>query len=225
MGHWQGDAVIFDLDGVLIDANSVYERHWQAWAARHGVPFEHILAVHHGRPAAQTVEIVAPHLDPAHEAAAYNRSLMEDTDLDGVLALPGVSKLLGSLPGDRWAIATSAPRPVALARLQYLRLPRPDVLVTADDVARGKPAPDPYLLAARLLGYPPARCMVIEDAPAGVEAAAAAGAFVVAVATTHRQQDLQAADAVVAQPADVTVNPNTSGLSVEWPAAANKPAG
>lgn len=225
MGHWQGDAIIFDLDGVLIDANSIYERHWQSWAERNAVPFEDILAVHHGRPAAQTVELVAPHLDPSREAAAYNQGLMEDTDFDGVLALPGVADLLGSLPVDRWAIATSAPRAVAVARLDYLGLPTPPVLVAADDVARGKPAPDPYLLAARSLGYDPQRCLVVEDAPAGIEAAAAARAYVLAVATTHRQRDLQAADAVVAQPADVTVRPNVDGLIVEWPMSADESAG
>lgn len=217
MGHWQGDAIIFDLDGVLIDANSVYERHWQAWAERNAVPFEHILAVHHGRPAAGTVAIVAPHLNPQREAAEYNRSLLADTDQGGVLAYPGVAELLGSLPSDRWAIATSAPRQVALARLEYVGLPQPDVLVGADDVARGKPAPDPYLLAARRLGYPPAQCMVIEDAPAGIEAAVAAGAFVLAVATTHQQEDLGPAGAVVAQPADIAVRAEAHTMTVEWP--------
>ena len=217
MGYWQGDAIIFDLDGVLIDANSVYERHWQTWAARHGVPFEDILAVHHGRPAAQTVEIVAPHLDPAREAAAYNQGLMEDTDLVGVVAFPGVAKLLGSLRVERWAIATSAPQPVALARLGYLGLPQPGVLVTADDVARGKPEPDPYLVAARGLGYPPQQCLVVEDAPAGIKAAAAAGAFVLAVTTTHPPEQLDGANGLAARLADIAVVADGGGLRVAWP--------
>jgi len=217
MAYWQGDAIIFDLDGVLIDANSVYERHWQAWAARHGVPFEDILAVHHGRPAAQTVEIVAPHLDPAREAAAYNQGLMEDTDLDGVLAFPGVARLLGSLPVDRWAIATSAPQPVAIARLGHLALLQPDVLVTMDDVARGKPEPDPYLVAARGLGYPPQQCLVVEDAPAGIKAAAAAGAFVLAVTTTHTPEQLDGANGLASRLADIAVVADGGGLRVAWP--------
>ena len=178
-----------------------------------------ILAVHHGRPAAQTVELVAPHLDPAHEAAAYNRGLMADTDLDGVRALPGVAELLGSLPANRWAIATSAPRSVALARLGHVGLPEPAVLVTVDDVARGKPEPDPYLLAARRLGYPPQQCLVVEDAPAGIKAAATAGAYVVAVTTTHEARALQGANSVVAQPADLRVQPAASGLSIAWRSA------
>ena len=216
MGQWRGDAIIFDLDGVLIDANSVYERHWQVWAKRHQVPFEDILAVHHGRPAAGTVAMVAPHLDPQREAAEYNRSLLEDTDQSGVLAFPGVGGLLASLPADRWAIATSAPQPVAAARLGHLDLPQPAVLITADDVVRGKPDPDPYLLAARGLGHPPQRCLVVEDAPAGIEAAAAAGAFVLAVATTHEDHALQEADALVTHLSNLTVQPEASGLTVLW---------
>jgi len=217
MGQWQGGAIIFDLDGVLIDANSVYERHWQVWAERNQVPFGDILAVHHGRPAAGTVAIVAPHLNPQREADEYNRSLLADTDQSGVLAYPGVVELLGSLPTDRWAIATSAPHQVAVARLGHLELPQPDVLVGADEVARGKPNPDPYLLAARGLGYVPQQCLVVEDAPAGIEAAAAAGAFVVAVATTHPGHALQEADAIVARLSDLNVRSDTDGLIVEWP--------
>lgn len=219
MGQWQGDAIIFDLDGVLIDANSVYERHWKVWADQHQVPFAEILGVHHGRPAAGTVEIVAPHLDPQHEAAEYNRRLLEDTDQSGVLTFPGVVGLLASLPEDRWAIATSAPQPVAVARLGHLDLPQPEVLVTADDVVRGKPDPDPYLLAARGLGHPPQRCLVVEDAPAGIEAAAAAGAFVLAVATTHEVDALRGADAIVARLPDLTIRLETDGLTVMWPTA------
>jgi sugar-phosphatase len=217
MAEWSGDAIIFDLDGVLIDANSVYERHWQAWAERNQVPFADILAVHHGRPAAQTVEIVAPHLDPQREAADYNRSLLADTDLTGVLAFPGVAKLLSSLPADRWAIATSAPLPVAIARLGHLALPQPDVLVTADDVARGKPEPDPYLMAARGLGYPPQQCLVIEDAPAGIKAATAAGTFVLAVTTTHGSGELNGANGLAARLVDITVGVDANGVRVAWP--------
>jgi sugar-phosphatase len=217
MGRWQGDAIIFDLDGVLIDATSVYERHWQTWAERNHVPFAAILAVHHGRPAAQTVELVAPHLDPHREAAAYNQALMHDTDLDGVRAFPGAEDLLTTLPADRWAIATSAPSSVARARLQHVGLPRPPVLVTADDVARGKPDPAPYRLAAQQLGFGPERCLVVEDAPAGVEAGAAAGAFVLVVTTTHQPPDLQQASAVVSLLSDLRVTPGAGGLMAKWP--------
>jgi sugar-phosphatase len=217
MAEWSGQAIIFDLDGVLIDANSVYERHWQAWAERNRVPFADILAVHHGRPAAQTVEIVAPHLDPQREAAEYNRTLLTDTDLSGVLAFPGVAELLRSLPADRWAIATSAPQPVAMARLGHLALLHPNVLVTTDDVARGKPEPDPYLLAARGLGYPPQQCLVVEDAPAGIKAAAAAGAFVLAVTTTHTPEQLDGANGLASRLADIAVVADGGGLRVAWP--------
>jgi sugar-phosphatase len=151
---------------------------------------------------------------------------MDDTDLDGVRAFPGVAGLLTSLPAGRWAIATSAPYSVAQARLRHVALPTPDVLVTADDVELGKPDPEPYVLAAQRLGRLTARCLVMEDAPAGIEAGAAAGAFVLAVATTHRPADLRGADAVVAQPADITVTPGADGLTAQWPSMATpSPAG
>lgn len=216
MGHWQGAAIIFDLDGVLIDADAVYERHWKRWAERHGVAFENVLAVHHGRPAFQTVEAVAPHLDAAAEADSYNRGLLADPDLSGVVAYPGAHDLVASLPEDRWAIATSATRDIATARLSYLELPEPGVFVTADDVARGKPEPDPYLLAATRLGFEPRRCVVIEDAPAGIAAARAAGAFVVAVTTTTSPDRLDAADGIIAALGDLAVTWDASLLRVSF---------
>ena len=217
MGHWQGDAIIFDLDGVLIDADAVYERHWKQWAERRGVAFDAVLAVHHGRPAVQTVELVAPHLDAVAEAARYNRHLLEDTDMSGVVAYPGALDLLTSLPKDRWAIATSATRDVAMSRLEFLGLPIPAAFVTADDVARGKPAPDPYLLAAERLGWEPSRCLVIEDAPAGITAAKAAGTSVLAVTTTNAFESLGDADAVITGLTTIAVEIAPTRLKARWP--------
>ncbi|NND08478.1 MAG: HAD-IA family hydrolase [Saprospiraceae bacterium] len=183
-------AIIFDLDGVLIDAELIYRRHWQNWAARHEVSFDHILKVHHGSPALRTMEMVAPHLDAISESRQFNRQLEGDMDMEGTFAFPGVEDVLSSLPVDRWAITTSAPRKIALARLAYLDLPTPAVLVAPEDVLRGKPAPDPYLKAAKELGFAAEDCLVIEDAPAGIEGALAARTQVLALATTHKQDDL-----------------------------------
>lgn len=190
-------AVIFDLDGVLIDSDFIYERHWKRWAKQQNVSFEHILAIHHGRPAIRTMEIVAPHLDLEHEARLFNATLASDMNVDGVVAYDGSASLLDGLPLDRWAIATSAPRAIAVARLTYLGLPLPPVCITSDDVTRGKPAPDPYVFAARGLGQDPAGCMVVEDAPAGITSAKAAGARVIAISSTNPPDALRDADAIV----------------------------
>lgn len=211
------DAVLFDLDGVLMDSNPIYERHWQRWADRRGVSFEHIAAIHHGRPAVRTIGVVVPHLDAEREARQFNVDLEADMTMDGLLAYDGAEALLRSLPSDRWAIATSAPRAFALAGLRYLNLPMPKVLVTVDDVIDGKPAPDPYLQAAAGLGRAPARCLVIEDAPAGIEAARAAGARVIAVSSTNPLEALRAADAVVSRLTDLEMSAGDGGVRVYWP--------
>ncbi len=211
------EAVVFDLDGVLIDSDPIYDRHWQRWAQRQNVSFEHIAAIHHGRPAIRTMDLVAPHLDAERESRQFNADLTADLNMDGLRAFDGAEALLESLPSDRWAIATSAPRKVALSRLQHLGLPMPSVLVTVDDVVHGKPAPDAYLQAAEGLGRSPARCLVIEDAPAGIEAAKAAGARVIAIASTNPPEALQKADVIVPRLSDLEMTAGEAGLQVQWP--------
>jgi sugar-phosphatase len=191
------DAVLSDMDGVLIDTGGVYDRHWAAWAEQHGIDPAHIVGQHHGRPAVLTVELMAPHLDAVAEARRFNDGLAADESAAGVLALPGAMAMAAALPRDRWAICTSAPRTMAERWLTHIGIACPTILVTVDDVARGKPAPDPYLRAAELLGRDPGRCLVIEDAPTGITAGKAAGAQVVAVQTTFGVADLRAADHVV----------------------------
>jgi sugar-phosphatase len=150
------DAILFDLDGVLIDSLACIERHWQQWATRHGLDMAEVMRVAHGRKTDETIRLVAPQLDAAEEARQLEAS--EANDTRGVLRVEGALTLLNSLPADSWAIATSGTRPVALTRLKHSGLPLPRVLVTADDVVRGKPDPEPYLMAARRLGIPPERC-------------------------------------------------------------------
>jgi sugar-phosphatase len=189
------DAVIFDMDGVVIDSGDVYAKHWRSWGQQHGIDFDTQIAhVHPGRPPMDTVRVVAPHLDAEAESRAFNDALEADDGDDSISAMPGAVALLTSLPDGRWTIATSAFRDIAKAWLRHVGLPVPAALVTVDDVEHGKPSPDPYLRAAELLGVDPARCLVVEDAPAGVQAAKAAGATVLALGTTHDYGDLQAAD-------------------------------
>ena len=189
------DAMIFDMDGVVIDSGDVYAKHWRQWGDRHGIDFDSQIAhVHPGRPPEDTVRVVAPHLDAVAESVAFNDRLDADDGQDAIEALPGAAALLARLPADRWTIATSAFRGVAVVWLAHCGLPVPPALVTVDDIENGKPSPDPYLRAAELLGVDPARCLVVEDAPAGVQAAKAAGATVLALRTTHPREDLESAD-------------------------------
>ena len=210
-------AVLFDFDGVLVDSNAISERQMRVWAERHGVPFARIAAIHHGRPTLETVRLVAPHLDVEAEARLIERAETEDTE--GLVAFAGAARLLSGLPAGRWAIVTSGTRRLATTRLAHVGLRRPDVLVTADDVRRGKPAPDPYLVAAERLGVAPERCVVVEDAPAGVAAARAAGARVIAVASTMAPAALTDADVIVARLDDLGVEVERGALVLTWRAA------
>lgn len=209
-------AILFDLDGTLIDTGGLYERHWRTWAAARGIDPDPIVALHFGRAAAETIRLVAPDLDAVAEAASYNVELARDPDSSGVQVIDGASRLLTSLPADRWAIVTSATRIMVERWLPALGLPMPRVLVSVDDIARGKPAPDPYLRAAELLGHDPAHCLVVEDAPAGIAAGTAAGAVVLAVGSTHALADLAGADIVVAALADLAVTATNEVLTVSW---------
>jgi sugar-phosphatase len=189
------DAILFDLDGVLIDSSACMIRHWGQWAKHHGLDLSVIMQVAHGIRTVETIQLVAPHLHAEEEARRF--TAIEVNDMEDVIAMEGASQLLHSLPSGNWAIVTSGGRELATARLRHTGLPIPDVLVTADDIAHGKPAPEPYLLAAKRLGIWNDRCLVVEDAPAGIEAALSAGMRVIAVRTTHPRQDLRSANAIV----------------------------
>lgn len=206
-------AIIFDLDGVLVDSNPIVERHWKRWAEHHRLPYDPIARTHHGRPTVEIIRQVAPHLDAEAEARAKETAEADDTD--GLTAYDGAADLLAGLPTGRWGIATSGTRRTASFRLRYVGLIEPAILVTADDVARGKPAPDPYLLAAERLGVEPGDCMVVEDAPAGVAAARAAGARVIGVASTSAAAALADADAVADRLSALRIGTSNDRLVVE----------
>ncbi len=182
------DAILFDLDGVLIDSRICIVRHWREWARQHSLDPAAIMRVAHGMRTVETMQLVAPHLDAEKETERF--TAYEVVDTEGVVAIEGASKLLNGLPQDAWAIVTSGSKELAMARLRRAGLPMPRTLITADDVKQGKPAPEPYLVAAKRLGIAPSRCMVVEDAPAGIEAARAAGMQVIAMTTTHSREQL-----------------------------------
>ena len=181
-------AVISDFDGVLADSSASIRRAWARWGERHGIDGAAIQAANHGRPSRAVVaEHVAPELVDAESAWVLEA---EVADTGGVVAYPGAAEVL-ALPVV--AIATSCEAPLARVRLAAAGLEPPEVLVTSDQVAHGKPAPDLYLLAAERLGVDPAGCLVIEDAPSGIAAGRAAGMTVWAVTTTHAPPELQQA--------------------------------
>jgi sugar-phosphatase len=202
-------ALLFDLDGVLVDSAEVVERTWRRWAARHGLDPAEVVHVAHGRRTIETVRLLAPHLAADDEVAALAAS--ESTETDGVYEVPGARELLASLPADRWAIVTSGIRPVAELRIRHTGLPTPRVLVTADQVRHGKPHPEGYLTAAERLGVDPARCVVVEDTPPGIEAAHAGGMRVIAVASTYPAEALARADVVVPALGSLRVDAQASG--------------
>ena len=197
----QTKAILFDMDGVLIDSAPAVERVWHKWAIQHGVDPAHAIQQAHGRRSVETIRAVAPYMDAEQENMKVEQ--MEIEDKEGVTALAGAAKMLRELPPDRFAIVTSATRPLAVARLGYAGLVLPKYMVTADDVVNGKPSPEPYLNGAALLGVAPADCLVFEDTPAGVAAARAAGMRVVALGNTYPAHELQEADARVNSLLDV----------------------
>jgi HAD superfamily hydrolase (TIGR01509 family) len=183
-----GSAILFDMDGTLIDSTLCVERQWRRWAQRHGLDAEKILAVAHGRRNAETIRDVAPHLATTEELARFDEE--ELTDSDGILAVPGAAELLAGLPEAAWAVVTSASRRLAEVRLAAAGLPVPKILVSAGDVTEGKPDPQGYLLAAQLIKAAPSLCLVVEDTPSGLEAARAAGMPSLGITTTYRCDQL-----------------------------------
>jgi len=187
------DGLLFDLDGVLVDSNAAIERVWSKWALAHGYDPDEMVRLAHGRPSLDTVRELMPDGDFEAENRAILQGEIDDTE--GVVAMPGARDLLNSLPPDRWAIVTSCSRPLAEVRLKTAGLPAPHKLQTSDDIRRGKPDPEPYLKGAALLGIRADKCVVFEDAPAGIRSGKAAGATVIALPTTSPEYELEQAGA------------------------------
>ena len=210
-------AILFDLDGVLVDSRACVELIWRDWAARRGRDAEPFLRVAHGRRTSDTFRLVAPDLDATAEAAVLDA--MEEGERRGLLPVPGAAALIQPLSERQWAVVTSGSRAVATLRLQAVGLPRPRVFVTAEDVSAGKPDPQGYRLAASRLGVTPGDCIVVEDSPPGVAAGKAAGMRVLAVLSTHAAPALAAADARLNTLAHLKLRPAGPGsttLGVEF---------
>jgi sugar-phosphatase len=189
------NAILFDLDGVLLDSTPSGSRIWTAWANQHHLDPAYVVHIGHGRPTVETVRLVAPHLDAPHQAELIEQA--EIADVAGLEVLPGARALLAALPPDRYTIVTSGGRRLATTRLHAVGLPIPPTMITASDITRGKPDPQPYLAGAAALGFDPRTCLVFEDAPSGIRAAHAAGATVIALPTTYPQNELSTADLII----------------------------
>ncbi|HYW37059.1 MAG TPA: HAD family hydrolase [Terriglobales bacterium] len=207
-------ALLFDLDGVLIDSTPAVARVWQRWAVEHGFDPEKVVRIAHGRPSRTTIRELLPNTDIDREDREVERREIED--LDGVVLLPGARQLLNILPPERWTVATSCTRPLAEVRLRAAGLPIPKTMITSSDVKIGKPDPEPYLKAAAKLGFAASDCIVVEDAPAGVRAGKAAGARVIAFLTTMTRRNLEdsGADWIVQNCADITASNDDDGFQL-----------
>jgi sugar-phosphatase len=200
--------ILFDLDGVLVDSTRAVDREWRAWAQRKGIDGDAVMAIAHGVRTLEVIRQVAPHLDAEAEAAAIEDEEAHDPD---VVAMPGALDLLRSIPDRRWGVVTSGSRLLASARMRFCGLPVPEVLVTADDVTNGKPHPEPYLKGAEWMGVTPAECLVIEDAPAGIESARTGGMKVIGLASTYAADALRHAHATIGRLDQIQVTSNGAG--------------
>jgi mannitol-1-/sugar-/sorbitol-6-phosphatase len=203
MPVFQCSAILFDLDGVLVDSTRAVTRQYRRWSEENGLDPEKVLRIGHGVRTVEVVRAVAPHLNPETEMRKIEQREAEDRD--GVAVMPGAADLIRSLPLDRWCVVTSGTLRLATARLTLANLPIPCVFVTAEDVDKGKPDPAPYLKGAALLGFDRAECLVIEDAPAGIQSAHAGGMKVIAITSTFPADKLQDADVVVQKLSQICV--------------------
>ena len=203
-------AILFDLDGVLVDSTRSVDRQWRAWAQQKGVDGDKVMAIAHGVRTIEVIRAVAPHLDA--DAEVWELENREADDQEGVDIMPGAIELVRSIPEGRWGVVTSGTRLLASARLRFGGLPVPKILVTAEDVANGKPHPEPYLKGAERMGVKPADCLVIEDAPAGIQAAHAGGMKVVGITSTYAAAKLKEADFVVQRLLQIQVAVNGTGV-------------
>lgn len=196
-------AILFDLDGVLVNSAECVERTWREWSARHRLNAEEVIGIAHGRRTLETVRAVAPDLDAEAEVAELEAK--EALTSDGVYEIEGARELITQLPQDKWAIVTSGTRVIAEFRLQHVGIPSPRVMVCADEISNGKPHPEGYLSAAKRLRVAPSDCVVIEDTPPGVEAAHNAQMRVIAVAATYPRDQLANADLIVERLMDLRI--------------------
>ncbi|HXE08581.1 MAG TPA: HAD-IA family hydrolase [Acidobacteriaceae bacterium] len=209
--------LLFDMDGILVSSIGGVERSWQQWCRRYGIPNPDAFQVPHGKRAVDILRMLKPEFNDAQVAEGL-RAIedFEIADTADLAVLPGADRMLQSLPPDRWAVVTSATQRVMLGRLAAAGLPLPERIISGDMVERGKPDPEPYRRGAELLGFAPAECIVVEDAPSGVGAGIAAGCRVLAVLGTHEPDELCEATWIAESLERVGIAINAGGLSLQF---------
>jgi mannitol-1-/sugar-/sorbitol-6-phosphatase len=200
------------MDGILISSLGSVERSWAAWAKMRGLEPGAALSVAHGRRAIETVALLRPDLDSEAELKVIED--LEIADNEGLRVLPGVLELLAALPAERWTVVTSATERLARVRMAAGGIPAPERLVTANQVTRGKPHPEPFLAGAALLGFQPEVCVVFEDSSSGAQAGRAAGCTVIATTFSHPVERLDAAHYLVNDLTSVKVESTSGGLEL-----------
>jgi sugar-phosphatase len=208
-------ALLFDMDGVLVDSKAVIERVLHRWAVRRGLDPEAVRHLPHGQKTRDTIAAFAPQLNIAEEVAWLDAE--EERDLEGITAIRGAEGLLAELAPNEWAVVTSSGRELARRRLAAAGLPLPLTLISGDMVTQGKPAPEGYLLAAQRLGRQPDACVVAEDAPAGIEAGRAAGMRVIGVATTYLRARLTGCAGIVTDLSEIVVRRDGPEITLVLP--------
>jgi len=217
MPSFHCSAILFDLDGVLLDSTLAVAEQYTDWAREHGLDPAEVMKAAHGVRTVEVVRRVAPYLDAEAETKK-----IEDREAvaSNVIAMPGAVELISSIPRGRWCVVTSGTRFLATTRMRKFGIPFSDVLVTADDVKNGKPDPEPYRRGAELLRVNPATCVVVEDAPAGIRSAHAAGMKVISLPTTYPVAELREADVIVSGLSTIKVSLDGTGpqgmLVVRW---------
>jgi mannitol-1-/sugar-/sorbitol-6-phosphatase len=194
MSTFRCSAILFDLDGVLLDSTREVATQYTIWAQENGLDPGVVMKAAHGVRTLEVVRRVAPHLDAEEETRKIE---LREAAATNMAAMPGAVGLVNSIPKGRWCVVTSGTRFLATMRMGRFGVPIPEILVTADDVRRGKPDPEPYLRGAELLHFNPAECVVVEDAPAGIRAAHSAGMRVISLPSTCPVEELHEADAIV----------------------------
>ncbi|KAI0637977.1 phosphatase [Trametes polyzona] len=225
----QFDAILFDMDGTLVDSTDGVVGAWELFAEKYpGLDVGQVLSSSHGVRTVENLKLHCGITDPdelEREASRFEDAIVSESKKNGrhgIVALPGVQDVMKSigpfhkLPKPRWAICTSATKGYATAALQAAGIPVPEVFVVSEDVEKGKPEPDPYLLGAKRCGVDPARCLVVEDAPAGVRSGRAAGCKTLALITSHSREQIDEAkpDYVVPNLSRVTMKPIENGVEV-----------
>jgi sugar-phosphatase len=217
MPSFRCSAILFDLDGVLLDSTRAVAEQYTRWALENGIDPAEVMKAAHGVRTLEVVQRVAPHLDAVAETKK-----IEDREVlaDGIVAIQGAVALLNTIPRGRWCVVTSGTRYLATTRMGKFGISIPDILVTADDVSHGKPDPEPYRRGAELLKANPADCVVFEDAPAGIRSAHAAGMKVISMPSTYPAAELHEADVIVPGLASIKVSLDGAGpqgtLVVSW---------